>query len=52
MAAMTALPHQHRMAAVQAPGQQQGHREGARIVEQGIGLKLVWQGTGQGIKEG
>ena len=39
-------------AAVQAQGQQQGHREGARIVEQGIGLQLVWQGASQGIKEG
>ena len=37
---------------MQAPGQQQGYRKSARIIDESIGLELVWQGSGQGIKEG
>ena len=33
-------------------GQLQGHREGPRGVEQGVGLKHIRQGAGQGIEEG
>ena len=52
MAAVGAFADQQRPAPVQPARQVQGHRKGAGLIEQSVGLELIRQGAGQGVEKG